>query len=85
MDLNPRPRYEKALWTTTHELAFLEQLGTGTFCDARTAEFATLLDRPALLQRYLATMALRQTWGDIDEAKVRQAVLEALGESEKLP
>ena len=77
------PLREKSLWTTTHELAFVAHLGTGTFCDSRHAEYATLIDRPVLLRRYLATMALRQTWGEVDPAKVRRTVLEALKQDEK--
>ena len=84
MDVHPF-RQKANAWTTANELTFIAGLGTGTFCDPRMSEYHTLLDRPALLRRYLAAMPLRQTWGDIDEAKVRQAVREALRESEKLP
>ena len=65
-------------WGTANELAFVAKLGTGAFCDPRMVEYATRLDRHTLLGRYLAAMPLRQTWGDIDEGKVRQAVMEAL-------
>ena len=82
MDIAPfRPKTNS--WSTANELAFVHKLGTGAFCDPRMVEYQVRLDRHTLLRRYLAAMPLRHTWGDIDEGKVRQAVLAALQEDVK--
>ena len=59
-------------WTTQAELDFITGLGTfSTYTRMQPS-------RRTLLQWYLATMRLRQDWGEIDQERVRLAVLEAL-------
>ena len=82
MEVSPwRPKSNH--WGTGNELAFLAKLGTSAFCDPRMVKYQVRLDRHTLLRRYLHAMPLRQTWGDIDQTKVRQAVLGALVEDVK--
>ena len=59
-------------WTTQAELDFIGGLGTFAVYTRVRPSLGTLL------QCYLAAMRLRQGWGEIDQGRIRLAVLEAL-------
>ena len=50
--------------STSMEIAFISQLGTHSDIGE---------SRKLLLQKYLRSLDLRQHWGDLNEAKIRQA------------
>lgn len=60
------PFSSHALWGTYAELDFLRGLGTW--------HQPPLTARRTLLQRYEQSLALRVTWGYINEAQIRAAV-----------